>query len=135
VQDPPWGGELSGRAPVAPRSVTSLSHSTAHKLRSAEKFQGASGAACSNDRKVINANGEFVIGLKRTSELRETYFLQMVHHTHFCTQIAHIVRQLQCDFCDFELLPTRPHNSIFFMIHLVELQPRCRGFNLDTTEL
>jgi hypothetical protein len=37
---------------------------------SAEKCQGASGAACMarNAHKVINAHSEFVMGLKRTSE-------------------------------------------------------------------
>jgi hypothetical protein len=39
---------------------------------SVQKFQGVSGAVCMV-RKVINAHGEFVIGLKRTSEPRELF--------------------------------------------------------------
>jgi hypothetical protein len=58
---------------------------------SAEKFQGASGAACMERcaRKIINAHGEFVIGLKSTSEPRETFFFQMVHHTYTLLHANH----------------------------------------------
>jgi hypothetical protein len=60
-------------------SLTEMLPLALHKLKvdeSAKKFQGASGSACiaRNAHKVINAQGEFVIGLKRTNEPRETVF-------------------------------------------------------------
>jgi hypothetical protein len=62
-------------------NVPDVAIGTAHQLKvdeSAEKFRGASGAACmaGNARKAVNAHGEFVIGLKRTSERRETFPLK-----------------------------------------------------------
>jgi hypothetical protein len=68
--------------------------------RDAKKLPGASGAACKT-RKVVILHGEFVIGLKRTSERGSISFPQIVHHTHTFAPISRAHRQ--CDFCHFEL--------------------------------
>jgi hypothetical protein len=51
---------------------------------------------------------ELKIGLKRTIGPRESLFSSnghtTMHHTHFCTQIERRwARQLQCNFCNFEV--------------------------------
>jgi hypothetical protein len=58
-----------------------------------------------NARKVINAHGEFVIGLKRTSEPKRKHFSLKLSTTYtlFARKSRDIVRRLHCDFCNFEL--------------------------------
>jgi hypothetical protein len=59
-------------------------HCTLKVDESAEKLQGANGAACMarNARKVINAHREFVFGSKRTSEPRGSLLFLKLSTTH-----------------------------------------------------